>query len=200
MLPKSNDTIDPKNYRPIACENNMLKIYTTIVAQLVNEHCVKNNVISLNQAGDKSGSWGYIDQLLINKMITEEVITNRRNLMSIWLDYKKAFDSVPHSWIMESLKLAKVYPDLISAVNVLTNSWSTTLKLGLENEMIKTEIIKHVRGIFQGDGLSLLLFILSVNPLSFLLNTTEGYKIGNPGERDLDISHMFFVDDLKLLS
>ena len=115
-LPTNNDTNDPKKYRPIACENNMLKIYTAIIAQIVNEHCVKNNVITLNQAGGKSGSWGYIDQLLINKMITEEVITNRRNLMSIWLDYKKAFDSVPHSWIIESLKLAKVHPDLISAI------------------------------------------------------------------------------------
>ena len=66
--------------------------------------------------------------------------------------------------------------------------------------MIETEIIKYFGGIFQGDGLSLLLFILTVNPLSFLLNTTEDYKIGNPGERDLDIGHMFFVDDLKLLS
>ena len=66
--------------------------------------------------------------------------------------------------------------------------------------MVETDIIKYFRGIFQGDGLSLLLLILSVNPLSFLLNTIEGYKIGNPGEKDLDISHMFFVDDLKLLS
>ena len=83
MLPKNNDTNDPQNYRPITCENNMLTIYTAIIAQIVDEHCVKNNVITLNQAGGKSGSWGYIDQLLINKMITEEVITNRRNLMSI---------------------------------------------------------------------------------------------------------------------
>ena len=66
--------------------------------------------------------------------------------------------------------------------------------------MVETDIIKYFRGIFQGDGLSLLLLILSVNPLSFLLNTIEGYKIGNPGEKDLDISQMFFVDDLKLLS
>ena len=34
-----------------------------------------------------------------------------------------------------------------------------------------------------------------------MLNTqTEGYPIGNPGERDILISHKFFVDDLKLLA
>ena len=53
--------------------------------------------------------------------------------------------------------------------------------------------------MFQGDGLSLRLFVLSVvNPLSFLLNIqTEGYPTGNPRERDIDI---FFADDLKLLA
>ena len=64
--------------------------------------------------------------------------------------------------------------------------------------MMETEFIKYLRRIFQGDGLSLLLFVLSVNPLSFQLNTqTEGYPIGNPGERN--ITHLFLVDDLKLL-
>ena len=67
--------------------------------------------------------------------------------------------------------------------------------------MMETEFIKYLRGIFQGDGLILLWFVLSVNPLSFLLNTqTEGYPTGNPGERNTDITHLFFVDDLELLA
>ena len=37
--------------------------------------------------------------------------------------------------------------------------------------------------------------MLSVNPLSFLLKGYEGYKIGKDKR---DISHLFFVDDLKL--
>ena len=164
----------------------------------MNEHCRVNDIIALNQADGKKGSWGHIDQLLINKTITEEVVSNRRNLISIWLDYKKAFDSVPHSW---TLKLAKVNPVIIAAIAELTKNWSTRLRLNTENEMIETEFIKYLLGVFQGDGLSLLLFVLSVNPLSFLLNTqTEGYPIGNPGERDIDITQIFFVDDLKLLA
>ena len=110
MLAKNNDTKNPKNYRPIACENNMLKIYTALIAYFLDEHCRVNNIIALSQAGGRKGSWGHIDQLLINKTITEEVVSNRRNLISVWLDYKKAFDSVPHSWIIKSLKLTKVNP------------------------------------------------------------------------------------------
>ena len=92
--------------------------------------------------------------------------------------------------VIESLKLAKVNPVIIAAIEELTKNWSTRLRLNTENEVIETEFIKYLRGIFQGDGLSLLLFVLSVNPLSFLLNTqTERYPIGNPGEREIDITH-----------
>ena len=120
--------------------------------------------------------------------------------MSIWLDYRKAFDSVPHTWIIECLKLAKVHPVLVRAIEMLTRNWSTKLQLQSENEMIESEYIKYLRGIFQGDSLSLLLFILTVNPMFFLLNTTEGYTLGKQGDRNLNITHLFFVDDLKLYS
>ena len=59
-----------------------------------------------------------------------------------------------------------------------------------------TEIISSLKGIFQGDGLSVIWFILSVNPLSHLLKRLKGYAAGN--ERNINITHIFFVDDLKL--
>ena len=65
------------------------------------------------------------------------------------------------------------------------------------NETIEMRIINYLTGVLQGDCLSLLLFILSVNSLSFLLKNLPGYKIGEPGKRDISISHLFFVDDLK---
>ena len=71
--------------------------------------------------------------------------------------------------------------------------WSTQLSL----EDITTNLIKYLCGILQGDCLSLILFILSVNPMSFLLNELPGYKAGPPGERTMKINHLFFVDDLK---
>ena len=65
------------------------------------------------------------------------------------------------------------------------------------NETIEMRIINYLTGVLQGDCLSLLLLILSVNPLSFLLKNLPGYKIGEPGKRDISISLLFFVDDLK---
>ena len=59
-------------------------------------------------------------------------------------------------------------------------TWATKLYLNL----IETDIIKYQTGVSQGDCMALILFILTVNPLSFLLNKQF-------------ISHLFFLDDLK---
>ena len=61
-----------------------------------------------------------------------------------------------------------------------------------------SDLIRYLRGIFQGDSLSVLLFILAVNPLSFLLNKLKGYKMGSSSNRNTNIIHSFFVDALKL--
>ena len=125
-----------------------------------------------------------------------EVKKKRQNLFTIWFDYKKAFDSVPHEWLIYALQLTKLPKQLIKAIKHLTTQWCATLHLMDKNETATSDAIKFLRGIFQGDNLSVLLFILTVNPLSFMLRNIKGYayEIG----RTSDITHNFFVDDLKL--
>ena len=125
-----------------------------------------------------------------------EVRKKRRNLFTIWLDYKKAFDSVPHEWLIYALKLAKVRPQLVSSIEHLITQWCTVVHLGGENDSITTDIIQFMKGILQGDSLSVLLFILTVNPLSFLFRNLKGYQYGT--KRNSNVTHNFFVDDLKL--
>ena len=87
----------------------------------------------------------------------------------MWFDYKKAFDSVPHDWIIKALQLAKVPPKMSSAISQLMKVWTTKVTLKGENETIETRVINYLTGVLQGDCLSSLLFILGVNLLSFLL-------------------------------
>ena len=93
---KNADTHLAKNYRPIACQNTTYKLHTGILNHFLYDHCSTNNIITVEQAGGKKGVWGCTDQLLINKMILDEVRSNRRNLFMMWYDYKKAFDPIPH--------------------------------------------------------------------------------------------------------
>ena len=193
---------DPKNYRPIACENIMMKVYTGCLALLIEEHCIENEIIFPEQACAKKGMWGRADQLLINKTVCEEVKQHRRNLCTVWLDYKKAYDSIPHEWILTALRLAKIPEHLVAAIERLIKSWVMELNLPTKDGNVSVGDIIYHKGVLQGDYLSVILFILSLNPLSYLLKKEDGYNMESSEERDKllvkVLTHLFFVDDLKL--
>ena len=66
LIPKNSATHMPNNYRPIACQNSMYKLYTGILNLFLDDHCISNNIIYDEQAGGRKGAWGCADQLLIS--------------------------------------------------------------------------------------------------------------------------------------
>ena len=135
LIAKNKETQNPKNYRPIVCENIMMKTYTGTLAKFIEEHLIENSIVYSEQAGAKKRLWGCTDQLLINRVVTNEAKKGRRNLSMIWLDYKKAYDSVPHAWIIEALRLAKIPDTIIAAVQHLISRWSMELNIPTSDEM-----------------------------------------------------------------
>ena len=196
LTPKNENIHTAKNYRPIACLNIMYKIYTSRLNIFLQEHCIRNNTITPEQAGGKPQVWDCIEQLLPNKSILNKVKQKKRNLITIWLDYQKAFDSIHHDWMIQSLRLAKIPQKLIAAIETLTKQWATIVELHGNQSSITSDVINFSNGIFQGDSISVLLFILSLNPLSYMLGKFKGYNYGN--DRRKTITHNFFVDDLEL--
>ena len=116
-------------------------------------------------------------------------------MITVRLDYTKAFDSVSHSWLFTALCLAKVPESIVILMEKISKLWAMIITLEGTNQTIKTDIITYLKGIFQGDSLSVTLFVLSVNPLSFMIKRLRGYAAGK--DRRPDITHIF-VDDLKL--
>lgn len=101
LQPKSNETNKPKNYRPITCLSTILKMLTPIITERTYSFANTNNILTNEQKGCKKGSYDCNDQLLINKTTLENSCSNDRNLSTAWMDYRKAFDTVPHSWILK---------------------------------------------------------------------------------------------------
>ena len=150
-------------------------------------HLEQNNIFPIEQKG-------YRSELLINKMILENCKKRKQNLSCAWIDYKKAFDNVPHQWILRSLKLFEVFPRVIGFLKRNMKKWKTQLTLTHESDILMSDNIDIKRGIFQGDSLSPLLFSISLIPLSLELNSSGyRYKI-----RTEHITHLFYMDDLKL--
>ena len=82
-----------------------------------------------------------------------------------WIDYKKAYDFVPHSWIIECMEMFGVAENVREFLRRSMTQW----KLSLTSNGEKLGDVDVKRGIFQGDSLSPLLFVLSMIPLSLLL-------------------------------
>ena len=127
-------------------------------------------------------------------MILEHCRKAKRNLSISWIDYRKAFDSVPHSWILKTMQIYKISPTLINFMKHSMSTWKTTMILNYSTGKIETNPIRIRNGIFQGDSLSPLLFCLALAPLSTLLNNTDmGYTV-----YEEKLNHLFYMDDLKL--
>jgi hypothetical protein len=74
---------------------------------------------------------------------------------------------------------------------------NTNLFLKIKQEVMQSQPIQIRRGIFQGDSLSLLLFCVALIPLKNELNRADcGYQVRGTERK---ISHLMYMDDLKLL-
>ena len=103
----------------------------------------------------------------------------------VWIDYKKAYDMVPHLWIIECLDLLGVAENIKSFLVNSMEEWKIILCSG-NSELGEVEI---KRGIFQGDSLSPLVFVLA------LIRQRQHMSF-----QKAKINQLLFMDDLKLYS
>ena len=98
---------------------------------------------------------------------------------------------VQHSWIEECLKTFGIAKNVEQFVCNSMMKWKT--ELSACGESVGEVNIR--RGIFQGDSLSPLLFVLCVAPLSLILRKVKaGYEFQGHKEK---INHLLYTDDLK---
>jgi hypothetical protein len=155
------------------------------------------NLMPKEQKGGCSGTKGCKDHLLLSKTKLQECKRKKKNLSMAWIDYQKASDRVPHSWIIKSLELNGTNNKVI-AFTKMVMTWRTHMPLHAENRLIETEDIKIQCGIFQGDSLSPLLFCICLKTLTEQLNRLKtGYEEHTTKTK---ISHLLYMDDLKMIA
>lgn len=199
MIPKDmNDTIDPSKYRPITCLQTLYKILTACISKLVSEHLTKNNILAEQQKGCRKNSQGCKEQLTIDAITMKSALKSKKDIHTMFIDYQKAFDSVPHSWLLHVLNLYKIHPTLKLFLETSMQNWQTVLKINLSSTTVATEPVCIKRGIFQGDALSPLWFCMALNPLSHLLDKTgTGFTLTN-NNTEYNLTHLMYMDDIKL--
>ena len=181
----------PGNYRPKTCLPVIWKMLTRIISEEVYQYLDREDLLPEEQKGCRSGSWGTNDQLFIDKDVLRESKARNKNLAMCWIDYKKAFDMVPHSWILECLAMFGVAENIRVLLAITMKSWQTVLT----SNGVNLGEVNIKRGIFQGDSLSPLPFVIALIPLTLILRkATAGYHFTDKTK----VNHLLFMDDLKL--
>ncbi|KAL1446381.1 hypothetical protein WDU94_013936 [Cyamophila willieti] len=199
MKPKGIYSADPSKYRPITCLNTMYKIFTSLITNKITQHLENNNILAPEQKGCKKGSRGCKDQIIIDEIITGQIRGNNRNAALAWIDYKKAYDSIPHSWLIEVLDVYKIHPQLKSTLTKCMKNWKTDMIVQKPNRNQERTNFSIECGIFQGDGLSPIWFCMAINALSYLLKRSGmGVAVKTSRGTEETISHLLYMDDLKI--
>ena len=87
------------NYRSITCLPLMCKFITGIVADEIYNHLEKNDLLPEEQKGCRRNSRGTKYQLLIDRAAMKNCKRRKVGLSMALIDYRKAYDTVPDSWI-----------------------------------------------------------------------------------------------------
>lgn len=97
LIHKKGETTTGNNYRPFTCLPTTYKLLTLILTDKVYNHLTEKNILPFEQKSIRRKTRGCKDQLMANKIISDDVKKKNRNLSVTWIDYKRAFPSISHS-------------------------------------------------------------------------------------------------------
>ena len=152
----------------------MWKILTVQIREEIYNSLISHGLFLEEQKGCRKGSRDTAELLYLDLHILNESKTRRKNLAMIWIDYKKAYDMVPQTWIIHSLKMYKISDEVINFIEKTMKTRRVELTAG-RRSLAEAKI---QRDIFQEDALSPLLFIIAMVPLNHILRKCAAeYKL-----------------------
>ena len=108
----------------------MWKLLAGVIVDQIYAHLDQEKLLPEEQKRCRKGSRGTNDLLYIDRAVIKEVKSRNKNLAMAWIDYKKAYDMVPHSWIIECLDLFGVAENIKSLLVNSMEKWKVMLCSG----------------------------------------------------------------------
>lgn len=143
LIHKKGDRTNQNNYRGIALVNTVTKLLTYIVNNRMKTWVESNNVLPEAQSGFRRHRSCTDNLFVINSFVQSNFLTKKKGLYAIFVDFQKAFDSVPHERLWE-----KIYHLGISGkiTRLLKNMYNeATLQISVKIELSREiEITKEV--------------------------------------------------------
>ena len=127
--------------------------------------------------------------------ITRAARRDKRSLAVAWLNIANAYGSVHHSLIQFSLRHYHAPPEFCA----LMQSMYTGLSATISTEKWCTAPVPLEIGVYQGDPLSVAIFLTVINTLSDTLSTRQDFGFILPPS-SVTINHMLYADDACVVS
>ena len=170
LLYKKNDKTPLNNWRPISLLNTDYKILAHVLANRLKN--VIEKLINTDQTGYIKGR--FIGQ---NIRVIQDVIDLLENNNTeggiLFLDFRKAFDTVNHKFLKKTLEAAKFGSSFIRWIDTMYNNAEACVT----NNGWTSKPLFIGRGIRQGCPLSALLFLLVVEVLANKIRKNKEYGI-----------------------
>jgi hypothetical protein len=165
-----------ENYRPVSLTSVVCKLMETMVREAVLEHLRRHDLLSKKQFGFINGRSTTL-QLLVYLDKCREVLSRGGTVDSVYLDFAKAFDTVPHRRLLGKLEAYGIRGSLLKWVKSFL--CGRTQQVAVNGAFSSTQPV--LSGIPQGSVLGPLLFVVYINDLP----------------NNLSSSVLMFADDTK---
>lgn len=187
LIPKVPGTQDPAQFRPIGVSSLLVRLYHRILARRLDQLCPP----SRRQKGFRPGDGIAENTVLIKELLRHSTGAKPQQLHLIFLDVKKAFDSVSHQSLILALQRAGVPPPILSYLKGYYDlSWTRILANGQLGNKVRPS-----QGVRQGDPLSSFMFNAVIDWCLEEMNSAIGYDIDGHL-----ISYFAFADDLVVVA